>query len=64
MARGKAITFAEDSVIRLLLEKGKPVVEIADTLGRSRAAIYKRIDRMKASGDIAQTVLDLGQGND
>lgn len=61
MARGKGITKAEDIAIKLLLQRGKKVVYIAEGLGRSRIAIYKRIKRMKETGEINQIVADFGQ---
>lgn len=62
--RGRGITAPEDSVIRLGLQNGKSVSEIADFLGRSKASIYKRIERMKKSGEINQLVADMGQGDE
>lgn len=59
--RGKAISSEEDMVIRLGLQKKKPVAEIASFLNRAPASIYKRIERMKEDGEIAQVVADLGQ---
>lgn len=61
MARGKGMTGEEDSVIRLGLQNDRSVTEIANFLGRSRAAVYKRIERMKANGEINQLVADMGQ---
>lgn len=61
MARGKGITSEEDQVIRLGLQKNKPVAEIARFLERSPQAVYKRIDRMKLNGEIDQLVADMGQ---
>ena len=63
MARGKGITKAEDSVIRLGLQNDKSVAEIADFMGRADASIHKRIKRMKATGEIDQFVADLGQAD-
>ncbi len=46
MARGRGISSDEDTLIKISLDLGKTVLEIANYLGRSRMAIYKRIDRM------------------
>lgn len=64
MARGKGITWEEDQVILLGLQKGKSVPEIANFLNRSFQAVYKRIERMKANGQIDQMVADMGQLDD
>lgn len=57
----KSFTRAEDDVIRLGLEMGAPVSGIVQRLGRSRAAVYRRIQVMRDSGEIGQGVLSLGQ---
>ncbi len=59
--RGPAISQAEDKIIRLGLQRGRTVRQIAAFLGRAPASIYKRIERMKQTGEINQTVADLGQ---
>lgn len=59
--RGKGITEEEDQIIKIGLQRGKSVKAIADFLGRSRAAIYKRIERMQTSGEINQIEMDMGQ---
>lgn len=64
MARGKAITPEEEQVIRLGLQRGRPVSQIAQFLGRAPASIYKRIERMKQDGTIDQLELDMGQLDD
>jgi transposase len=64
MARGKNFTKSEEDVIRLGLGNGKSVSAIAEFLNRGRASVYKRIEIMKARGDLNQVVLELGQGED
>lgn len=64
MARGLQFTQPELDVIRLGLENGRKVSEIAKFLGRSRQSVYRRIDQMKESGDLHQSILDLGQCDD
>ena len=61
MARGKAFTQAEDDIIRMWVDKGKPVAQLAKTLGRGRSTIYLRISNMNANGTLEQGVMDLGQ---
>ena len=50
MGRGKAFTQAEDDIIRLWRESKQPMTKLAKRLGRSRSAIYLRIDKMKEAG--------------
>ncbi|KPU83824.1 hypothetical protein JI58_02295 [Marinosulfonomonas sp. PRT-SC04] len=60
MARGKAISRTDDIIIRLGIECKTPISTIAKELGRSRQTIYQRIERMKATGEFKQLMLDLG----
>lgn len=56
----KAFTEAEDREIRLGLQRGMKAPAIAKGLGRGRSSVYLRIQKMVASGLIAQVVLNLG----
>lgn len=58
---GKAFRQEEDDVIRLGLANGRPVPQIAALLGRGRSSVYKRIERMRITGNLGQGVFDLAQ---
>lgn len=60
-AGAKNFSKAELDVIRLALWDGRSVAAIAKLTGRGRASIYNQINKMTASGEIGQVVLDLGQ---
>jgi len=51
-------------VIRLLLSKGHSVRQIAAVLDRGKSGVHTQIERMKESGQIDQTVMDLGQADE
>lgn len=60
--RGSAgISKSEEKIIKLGVQKGMKISDIAEALGRSRQSIYQRVDRMKARGEFDQMVADLGQ---
>ncbi len=63
MARGKAISRSEDQAIRLGLQNGRSVREIAEYLGRARQSVYKRVKAMEATGEIHQIEADF-EGKD
>lgn len=62
--RGKNFDSSERITIRLLLSRGKSIGFIARTLDRSKSGVHGQIESMKASGEIDQPVLDMGQGDD
>ena len=62
--RGPNFTKADRDVIRLLLSKGHSVRAIAAVLDRGKSGVHTQIERMKASGEIDQTVMDLGQADE
>ena len=51
-------------MIRLLLSKGHSVRQIAAVLDRGKSGVHSQIERMRASGDLCQTVMDLGQADE
>ena len=57
----KGITRAEEQTIRLGLQLGKTVKQIAEFMDRPEGTVYRRIQRMKATGEIDQLEMPMGQ---
>ena len=56
----RQVNEAEKRLIRIAVQNGTPITQIAAGLGRSRVTIWKQLRAMEAAGEFAQLVLPLG----
>jgi len=61
--RGKNFTQADRDVIKLLLNQDLSIRKIARLMNRGKSGVHTQIKRMIETGEIDQSVLDLGQAN-